>query len=151
MVDLPRRGVGHALAHVGEQELDDHQPVLAVTADVKDAAFERDGAVDDDGRTAKPARRVSSSPGGRAREHSTMRAATGSSQRWMTHSPFAIRFAAVSFGVPSSRSAGASTAIGGSTPMTLKKENGAALTRPAASTVVTSAMGLGTTSPASRR
>jgi len=99
----------------------------------------------------KPARATSLTPGGSGRAHSTIFAATASSQRWITHSPRASRLAAVSFGVPSSRSAGAKTARGGSVPMTLKNENGAALTTPAASTVVTSAIGRGTTSPASSR
>ena len=91
------------------------------------------------------------SEAGKARAQATIRAASGSSQRWMTQVPVASRLAAVSFIVPSSRSAGAKPAMGGSVPSTLKKEKGAALVRPAASMVVTSAIGRGTTRPASSR
>ena len=52
----------------------------------------------------------------------------------------------VSFGVPSGRDCKPRTTSAGSSLNTLKKENGAALTTPSLPTVVTRAIGRGTTS-----
>ena len=53
----------------------------------------------------------------------------------------------VSLGVPSALCCRPSTISAGFSENTLKNENGAALTTPAGDSVVTSAMGRGTTSP----
>ena len=61
----------------------------------------------------------------------------------MTNSPTASRLSNVSFLEPSRRRVGEKTTTGGLAPKALKKLNGARLTRPSASTVVTQAIGRG--------
>jgi hypothetical protein len=74
--------------------------------------------------------------------------AIASSTRFTTNSCVRRMFRAVSFGTPGERSPGHRPTMGGESPSTLKKLNGAAFTRPSRSTVVVNAIGRGVTSPA---
>jgi hypothetical protein len=66
-----------------------------------------------------------------------------------TNSPVRSMLIAVSFCRPSGLRLDANMHSGGSSQNTLKKENGAALTTPVGPTVVTQAIGRGSTNPAS--
>ena len=73
--------------------------------------------------------------------------ASDATAAWTTNSPVASTLSSVSFFDPSRRLVGEKTTTGGLAPKALKKLNGARFTRPAASTVVTQAIGRGVTIP----
>jgi hypothetical protein len=75
-----------------------------------------------------------------------MRSANPSSTRLTVNEPMSRICADVSFGEPSGRDCNPRTMSGGASANTLKNENGAALTMPPGPSVVTSAIGRGTTS-----
>ncbi len=74
-----------------------------------------------------------------------MARASGSSVRFTTNSPVRLMLVQVSLMRPSGRLLTANMTIGGSSAKTLKKLNGAALTVPVGPTVVTQAIGRGST------
>ena len=102
----------------------------------------------------RPAASNSFSPTGSEAEVLTIAPARLAGTKWITNSRFSRIFRAVSLAIAGwpSRAGillpGAKATRGGLEPKTLKKEKGAALTRPRPSMVVTQAMGRGVTKEA---
>jgi hypothetical protein len=101
------------------------------------------------GTGVSPVSANSLTSGGNATEHLCIRSSSGSSTMFATNSRVSRMLRAESLRVPSARRSMLSTTIGGSSPITLKKLNGAALSTPCAERVETNAIGRGITSATS--
>src|SRR5262249_15427534 len=102
-----------------------------------------------DGTVRRPTYSASFSPYGSSLDDRLTCSASDATAAFTTNSPVASTFKSVSFLDPSRRRVGEKTTTGGFDPNALKKLNGARLTRPAGSTVVTHAIGRGVTTPTS--
>jgi len=99
------------------------------------------------GQASRPACASSSTPGSNGTAQAFIASAMSSETMLTVKAWVARTLAPVSLWLPSRRNSTPSARIAGSADRQLKKLNGAALARPAASTVVTSAIGRGTTAP----
>ena len=104
----------------------------------------RGGATALEGAVVKPTIATSLTSGGMRAPQACICSAMASSARCTTNSPLARMLAAVSLMSPSACLLMLIITMGGSSPSMLNIEKGAALTTPAALTVVTSAIGRGT-------
>lgn len=148
-------GIKQFIADMHTLHQSDDHTVAAQFPDVVQFAFEcRRCSGDawrcivDEAQVASPSASVSLRSSTSDAEVRTITSPSGSSTKLTTNSPVRRQLRAVSFGVPSSRFPGQNISIGGSSPIMLKNEKGAALTLPFSCKVVTQAIGRGVMSAA---